>query len=53
MKISEYLWFWKTSWSYMKGERIIFFKGIIGATINYRKAVINDLLKEKENGNYK
>ncbi len=42
MTLSEYLWFWKTSWSYMGGNRIEFWTGIIPVTYRYRKLVIED-----------
>ena len=46
MQIKDYIWFWKTSWSYMKGSRREFWFGLIKATYNYRKAFIED----KKNG---
>ena len=45
MTLSDYLWFWKMSWDYMAGDRWRFWKGIIPATIQYRK----DILKEMKN----
>ena len=46
MALSEYFWFWQTSWKYMRGNRLEFWLNIIPATIKYRK----DVLKEMQNG---
>ena len=42
MNIKDYIWFWKTSWSYMRGLRLEFWMGIIPATIRYRKMFLED-----------
>ena len=42
MKFSEYIWFWETSWSYMKGSRLEFWIYIIPTTFRYRKIMIED-----------
>ena len=40
MSFSDYVWFWKTSWGYMKGQRWQFWYGLIPATIQYRKDIL-------------
>ncbi len=42
MKLHDYIWFWRTSWSYMSGSRIEFWLGLPRATMGYRKAFIQD-----------
>ena len=46
MKLKDYLWFWKTSWSYMRGARLEFWIRIIPVTYRYRRQFILD----KKNG---
>jgi len=46
MKLKDYIWFWKTSWSYMRGLRTEFWINIIPTTIRYRKIFMDD----KKNG---
>jgi hypothetical protein len=40
MTFNDYIWFWKTSWNYKKGDRIGFWKNIISSTLVYRKFII-------------
>jgi len=35
--MKDFIWFTKTSWSYMKGERLQFFIGFISAWNRFRK----------------
>ena len=42
MNLNEYLWFWKTSWSYMRGLRTEFWLNIIQTTFRYRKIIMDD-----------
>ena len=43
MKLKDYIWFWKTSWGYMKGSRYRFWKEIIPTTLRYRRVMIEEM----------
>ncbi len=47
MTAKEYLWFWKTSFSYMQGYSLFYILiRLPAATFNYRKAIIQDKLNK-------
>ena len=42
MAMTDYIWFWKTSWSYMGGNSFKFWMNVIPATYRYRAEIIKD-----------
>ena len=47
MEFKEYIWFWKTSWSYMGGSRMEFWTGLYRSTKEYRRSIIEERKKVK------